>query len=333
VISSAPGKLILFGEHAVVLGKTAIATSVDLRTYVQIESNNATVVQLILPHIQYVWNLSDLQINELPPIDNPELTPAITTLVGRLCDSEKYGIFKQAMMSVLFMYIVTSRGRKQGVTITIKSQVPFGVGLGSSAAYNTSLAAGLLKFFSFDIGDDEKGDISESGGQIINKYAFQGERIMHGNPSGIDNTTSTFGGIIAYTAGQIEHLKDVPDMKLIITNTKISRNTKQLVQKVGSLHRMFPNITCPLLESVHNISQNVLKIFREFPTKKSDEAILEIESQLEIFITINHNILSALGVGHPLLDKICHISSQNHMHSKLTGAGGGGCAFTLIKKI
>jgi len=155
---------------------------------------------------------------------------------------------------------------------------------------------------------------------------------MHGNPSGIDNTTSTFGGIIAYTAGQIEHLSDVPDIKLIITNTKITRNTKQLVQKVGTLHRMFPNITGPLLDSVHNISQNVLKIFKEFPMKKSDEMQLEIESQLEIFITINQNILGALGVGHPLLDKICHISSQNHMQSKLTGAGGGGCAFTLIKK-
>jgi len=276
VITSAPGKLILFGEHAVVLGKTAIATAVDLRIYVQIESNNDTAVKVSLPHAQYFWKLSDLQINELDsPIDNPEITPALTDLIERLCTAEQHGIFKQAMMSVLFLYIVTSRGRKQGVTITIKSQVPFGVGLGSSAAFNTSLAAGLLKFFSYDIGDDVKG-VSESGGKIINKYAFQGERIMHGNPSGIDNTTSTFGGIIAYTAGQIEHLSDVPDIKLIITNTKITRNTKQLVQKVGTLHRMFPNITGPLLDSVHNISQNVLKIFKEFPMKKSDEMQLEI---------------------------------------------------------
>jgi mevalonate kinase len=50
-----------------------------------------------------------------------------------------------------------------------------------------------------------------------------------------------------------------------------------------------------------------------------------------VFIDINQHILNALGVGHKALDSICQLSAEYNLHSKLTGAGGGGCAFTLIK--
>jgi len=342
VVSSAPGKIILFGEHAVVLGKTAISAALDLRTYVHLESTQNNTIQVNLPKSEHFpstfsWKLDDFtkfDINSLPPLEDPEVTPSLKNFIENLICGDGYSIFRPAMEAFLILYILIARGRKCGVIVTIKSQVPIGVGLGSSAAFNTSLSAGLLKFFSYQIGDDPTtGTIqNENGKKIINKYAFIGEKLMHGNPSGIDNTTSTVGGVVAFTAGQFEMLTDIPAIKLIITNTKVSRNTKLLVQKVGSLHKMFPHVIVPLLDSIHNISQHVIKIIKEYSLNKSDEALLEVESQLEIFISISHNVLGALGVGHPSLDKICLISSQNYMQSKLTGAGGGGTAFTLIKK-
>ena len=45
---------------------------------------------------------------------------------------------------------------------------------------------------------------------------------------------------------------------------------------------------------------------------------------------MNHPLLCALGVGHPALDKVCTIALEYGLSSKLTGAGGGGCAITLI---
>lgn len=79
--------------------------------------------------------------------------------------------------------------------MVFKSKLPVGAGLGSSASYNVCLTAGLLRFFK--MGDPNsyasETSYSEEHLQTINKYAFQAERIMHGTPSGIDNTVSTFG--------------------------------------------------------------------------------------------------------------------------------------------
>lgn len=66
-------------------------------------------------------------------------------------------------------------------------------------------------------------------------------------------------------------------------------------------------------------------------TNNTLEKRLEAESKLEVFVTINQHLLNALGVGHESLTKICDISKKYHLHSKLTGAGGGGCAYTLLK--
>lgn len=45
----------------------------------------------------------------------------------------------------------------------------------------------------------------------------------------------------------------------------------------------------------------------------------------------NHELLNKLGVGHKALERVCEITKKYGLHSKLTGAGGGGCALTLLK--
>jgi mevalonate kinase len=74
--------------------------------------------------------------------------------------------------------------------IELQSALPTGAGLGSSAAYSTCLAASLLI---------ENGYIKDAGVfegpelELINQWAFQAEKVIHGRPSGIDNSVSTFG--------------------------------------------------------------------------------------------------------------------------------------------
>jgi len=156
---------------------------------------------------------------------------------------------------------------------------------------------------------------------------------MHGNPSGIDNATSTYGGVVTYKQGVVNHMQGLK-LKFLVTDTKISRNTKLLVQKVGALHKLYPDIVNPLLQSVEQICQTVISCFQSNFNNEIDEVKEEkeiaVQSQLEILMTINHNILGALGVGHNVLDEICFITKEKQMYSKLTGAGGGGCAITLI---
>jgi len=283
---------------------------------------------------EYAWENGFKLDDTLPPIDKPEMSPSILSVLDKLTDQNDLGIYKQAAMSLLFYYWLASRERKVGIRVTVDTQVPVSVGLGSSAAYNVSLATAILKFFSIDIGDNQTGEISHSGKQLINKWAFQAEKVMHGNPSGIDNSTSTFGGIVAFTSGQIESLEKVPLLQLVIVNTKVSRNTKLLVSKVGTLNRDYPTISKGLLDCVHNVSQSVLHLFKEYHSTLTidGKTFAHIESHLEAVIPINDYVLFAMGVGHPILDKVREIASKYNFKSKLTGAGGGGSAFVLIPK-
>lgn len=64
----------------------------------------------------------------------------------------------------------------------------------------------------------------------------------------------------------------------------------------------------------------------------AEEKLGEFENHLEAFIDINHQVLNGLGVGHRSLDLIVQKSAALGLHSKLTGAGGGGFAFTLLRR-
>jgi mevalonate kinase len=64
----------------------------------------------------------------------------------------------------------------------------------------------------------------------------------------------------------------------------------------------------------------------------TEAKLKQLESTLETFIDVKQGILVALGVGHPALDMIINTGKEFGFHSKLTGAGGGGCGFTLIPR-
>ena len=101
----------------------------------------------------------------------------------------------------------------------VESEIPIGAGLGSSAALSVSLAAGLLKAKT-----GQNADLGQ-----INELSLLSEKILHGNPSGIDNTTSVYGGMISFRGGQ---LSQYPRLNIILVDSKISRSTKVLVKNV-----------------------------------------------------------------------------------------------------
>lgn len=84
--------------------------------------------------------------------------------------------------------------------VTVSSDLPMGSGLGSSAAFCVSMSGALLTAAGMVAavgGISSKGTGWELVGkddlELVNQWAFQGEKIIHGKPSGIDNTVSTFG--------------------------------------------------------------------------------------------------------------------------------------------
>lgn len=74
----------------------------------------------------------------------------------------------------------------------------------------------------------------------VNKWAFIAEKVMHGNPSGVDNTVSVHGGAIAYrravngSKGSMDGLHGFRSVKFLLTDSKVPRDTKKLVAGVGN---------------------------------------------------------------------------------------------------
>jgi len=227
---------------------------------------------------------------------------------------------EQATLSFLYLYICIST-KIISSRIEVKSYLPVGAGLGSSAAYGVSLVSSLLTFFNHIEKDKFK---DKDTLKIINDWAFIAEKIAHGNPSGIDNSVSTYGRAQAYTKGNLTALESFNSFRFILTNTNVPKNTKVQVQNVRDLHDNYPSVINPILDSIHNIGERCKELF----TSENDEK--QIIKELKDMIDVNHYLLCSLNVGHQKIEQIRQITKKYGLHTKITGAGGGGCMLTFV---
>ncbi|XP_029294711.1 mevalonate kinase isoform X2 [Cottoperca gobio] len=238
-----------------------------------------------------------------------------------------------ATLSFLYIYLsLFGSSELPSLTVSVWSELPTAAGLGSSAAYSVCLAAALLCASGAIPAPLKEGDHTarwcQQDLERINSWAFQGEMIIHGNPSGVDNAVGTWGGMLRFLAGKIIPLSRVPLLRILLTNTKVPRSTKVLVARVKDKINKFPTVMTPVLDSVDALSCTCEKVLSEMTCEPITGEHYNI---LEELIDINQHHLNVMGVGHPSLDTLCRVTLAKGLHSKLTGAGGGGCGITLLR--
>uniref|UniRef100_A0A3Q1G3U6 mevalonate kinase n=1 Tax=Acanthochromis polyacanthus TaxID=80966 RepID=A0A3Q1G3U6_9TELE len=309
IFVSAPGKAILHGEHAVVHGKVALAVSLNLRTYLRLKVTTTGKVCINLPNIDtfHCWDLSELRWlihNFSAQRLDAELVKRLREFVG--ATNGNLDTCSMATLSFLYIYISFNSFLSElpSLTLTVWSELPTGAGLGSSAAYSVCLAAALLctsGAIPVPLKEwDHTARWCQEDLELINSWAFQGEMIIHGNPSGVDNAVGTW----------------------------VPRSTKVLVARVKDKINKFPSIMTPVLDSVDAVSCTCEKVLSEMTCEPITGEHYNI---LEELIDINQHHLNVMGVGHPALDMLCQVTLAKGLHSKLTGAGGGGCGITLLR--
>ncbi|KAI7905455.1 mevalonate kinase-like protein [Cokeromyces recurvatus] len=344
ILVSAPGKVILFGEHSVVYQKTAVAASLGLRSYLYLEKRKDNVVQLILPdvNINKAWTLnefpfrynypdSDTRHPNNMPIELREKIDQLSGFSGKETDAKT-----QALTAFLYLLIILESKAKEplthGFTVCVRSFLPVGAGLGSSASFSVAIVTALLilnKMIPVDFNTSKSNDTA-SYLDLINRYAFKAEEVIHGNPSGVDNAVATFGGAKTFMRGQgFTTLEGFYSLRLLLTNTKVPRSTNALVAGVGEKRKKYPEVIEPMLDSMHQIAIHCRDAFKQL--KKGELTKEGLMDQLEDLVTLNHCLLDGLGVSHPSLEKVREITAQFGLKTKLTGAGGGGCSVTFIR--
>lgn len=221
--------------------------------------------------------------------------PGPSTLCSDLCDARLW----PALLTVV---------PSDGVEVTIRSELPVGCGLGSSAA----LAIATLRALAAREG--RAATFAE-----LHERGFLIERAFHGNPSGVDHAVSAIGGLVRYLrtpAGpEITPLSLAAPLTLVVVNTGAPAfTTAEMVEHVrqrGS-HR-----------ELAAIGAIVDELTQALTTPASP-------GQIGSLLSENHAILRAIGVSTPALDHACEaLLAGGALGAKLAGAGGGGVAFGL----
>ncbi|KAF3454454.1 hypothetical protein FNV43_RR04901 [Rhamnella rubrinervis] len=344
VKARAPGKIILTGEHAVVHGSTAVAASIDLCTYVSLRfptlSDNDDTLRLQLKDmaLEFSWSISKLKA-ALPDLGFPFSSTPTSCCIESLkllavlveeqnIPEEKIGLASGASA---FLWLYSSILGFKPATVVVTSELPIGSGLGSSAAFCVALSAALLAFsdsFNLDLSHQGWLVFGENELELLNKWAFEGEKIIHGRPSGLDNTVSTYGNMIKFRSGNLTRIKSTMPLKMLITNTKVGRNTRALVAGVSERTLRHPNAMASVFNAVDSISEELSTIIQSYAP--DDPSITEKEEKIEELMEMNQGLLQCMGVSHASIENVLRTTLKYKLISKLTGAGGGGCVLTLL---
>ena len=196
--ASAPGKTILFGEHAVVYGYPAIAvplTNISIKIIVQPLLDNEKI------HIVNVNLGENLFIEEL----------------------EAENIYSYALETIMQSLKLN---RLPSMQLTISSTIPVAAGLGSSAAFAVAITRAISGFLGFKLKAEE-----------LNQIAYAIEKKQHGTPSGIDNTVVCYQKPIYFKKNLPPFfLKLGKPLTLVLANSGIDSLTKEVVSDIKKKH-------------------------------------------------------------------------------------------------
>ncbi|MHA1310642.1 MAG: mevalonate kinase [Candidatus Helarchaeota archaeon] len=292
ISASAPGKCILFGEHAVVYGHPAIALGINLRSRCRIEEISDDKIELNLKNFNKYFKFKNFTqfINDIPA---------------------EFSHIKNGVQMI--SKLIENPIKK--IRITLSSSIIPASGLGSSASIAVAMISAFNEFYQLNL---NKSKISE--------FAFEMEKFIHLTPSGIDNTTCTFGNIIYFKKKRFELLNIPEDFHIILTYTGIEHQTSQAITKIKKIITKYPEITDQIFSSIGKIT---------------DKARIELTKNnfinVGLLMKINQGLLSALGVSNSIISQINDIAlNAGAFGSKLTGAGLGGHVISIgtdLKKI
>ena len=245
ISASYPGKVILFGEHAVVYGSHAIAIPVNqVHSHAVITpaiGSSPGYISIIAPDINLHQDLQSLD-------DNNPLAFAIRTTLRKLGVS-RYPAF----------------------TIRITSDIPIASGMGSGASISCSIAKAVSTFLGKPFSTLE-----------ISEISFEVEKLHHGTPSGVDNTVIAFNQPIVFKRGELSvKLQTGVKLHFVIADSGIKSLTAQAVSAVRLNREQDKSHFDDLFQAIDQVVMNALDGFRSGDTRKIGSLMQENQGLLQ----------------------------------------------------
>ena len=293
VTASAPGKVYLFGEHAVVYGEPAVPCAIELRAQVtatrrdsglRVHAGDLTIDGFTVEY--------EAEASDRPDIDvEDQLVEAGIGYVNEAIEQARDA----------------ADAPEAGFDVTVDSQIPLGAGLGSSAAVAVAAIKAATRELGVDLPPEE-----------IAERAYQVEHtVQDGQASRADTFCSAMGGAVRVEGDDCRTI-EAPDLPFVIGYDGGAGNTGALVAGVRELREEY-DFAADTVEAIGDI-------VRRGEAALADERVAEIGR----LMNFNHGLLSALGVSSRSLDAMVWAARDaGAVGAKLTGAGGGGCIVAL----
>ena len=284
--ATAPGKTILFGEHAVVYGRPAIAAPLgQLRTEATVESGTEPGVWLQAPDLGREYWLRDAAA------DDPF--------------AKAVRVFREA----------ASLDGLPDLRVTVRSSIPIASGLGSGAAMAAAVIRALARHL-------DRPDLATNN--AVSTLTYEVETLLHGTPSGIDNTVVSFERPVYFMRREprnvIETFSVAVPLRILVADTGIVSMTKEVVGDVRRNWQADPTYYEGLFDACGRVAQTARKAI------EGGQA-----GRLGSLMTENQEYLRQMGVSSPELETLIAAAEESGaLGAKLSGAGRGGNAIALV---
>jgi mevalonate kinase len=309
--ASAPGKVILFGEHSIVYpGHMGLAAAINKRAYAKANSNNENYVE-IFTEIENPVKVYEPELKALLK-DFKESFYIEPKNIGGL--KELNNIYNPLAPIKLILAELFEKYGFEGLEIKIDSEIPNKSHLGSGSSAFAATAGAVLAELTGRLNIEQISDLT-----------YHGDSLLVGNPSGIDNSVVSYGGWIRYSKlgpqkGEITQLSNLGEFQTVVANSGIQSETGKMVGLLREKITQNPDMI-KYLDDINSICEAGLLNIKQ-------KNLADIGSCMNK----NHKILSSLGVSHKELDKLVDLALQNGAYgAKLTGAGGGGCIIAVTE--
>jgi mevalonate kinase len=202
--------------------------------------------------------------------------------------------------------------KKNPIKITVGGNLLAGSGVGASAASCVSLARALNEEFRLGYSIEQ-----------INNVAWQGEFPYHGVASGVDNTASTYGGLLLfYLKNKEQHFEKIKTPKpfeIVLANSGITANTALLDEFSERQKKENPDLFASRMQTITSQGRDMKKALEAGDLKA-----------VGTIMTTNHKLLAEMEFSYEILDKMCKSAlERGAWGAKVTGGGRGGYMISL----
>ena len=291
--ASASGKVILFGEHAVVYGQPALAVPVA-----QVKATAVVTALRPAPAPARLENAIWIEARDL-------------RRRYRLSEASQGDPLAAAIRLTLAKYQASDRPvAPPAFALVVYSTIPIGSGLGSGAAVCTAAIRALNAFLHLALSRAE-----------VSAMVYETEKLLHGTPSGIDNTVIAYDQPVYFVRGQAPvPFTTAAPFTLVIGDTGVSKPTRLVVGDVREAYQREPARYAALFDAIGQVVRQAYTLIESGEPER-----------LGPLMNQNHALLQKIGVSCAELDTLVTAALQaGALGAKLSGAGRGGNMIALV---